>query len=79
MTNIQAISYGVLGEANQIEINLMSFILGEIPQVQVRIMNDEKTFEYKVLTMPDDVYQAWGTDDQIVIDWVLDELGFIEV
>ncbi len=78
MTTIQTISYGVLGEANQIEINLMSFILGQIPQVQVRILNGEKTFEYKVLTMPNDVYQAWGTNDQTVIDWVLNELELTE-
>lgn len=78
MTNIETISYGVLGEANQIEINLMSFILGQIPQVQVRILNVEKTFEYKVLTMPNDVYQAWGTNDQTVIDWVLNELELTE-
>lgn len=78
MTTIQTISYGVLGEANQIEINVMPFVLGKIPQVQVLIMNDEKTFEEKFLTMPSNIYQTWGTDDQIIVDWVLDELGLIE-
>ena len=78
MTTIQTISYGVLGEANQIEINLMSFVLGEIPQVQVRITNGEKDFEFKFLTMPNSVYQAWGTNDQTVIDWVLGELELTE-
>jgi hypothetical protein len=78
MTNIQTISYGVLGEANQIEINLMTFVLGEIPQVQVRITDGQKDFEFKFLTMPNDVYQAWGTNDQTVIDWVLNELELTE-
>lgn len=79
MTNIQIISYGVLGEADKIEINIMSFILGEIPQVQVRIMNDERIFEDKFLTMPNNIYQSWGTDDQVVIDWVVDTLELTEV
>jgi len=78
MTNIQTISYGVLGEANKIEINIMSFLLGEIPQVQVRIMNEERTFEDKFLFMPNNIYQSWGTDDQVVIDWVLEELELTE-
>lgn len=79
MANIQTISYGVLGEANKIEIHLLSFVLGQIPEVQAIIRNDEKIFEYKLLTMPNNVYQNWGTDDQIVIDWVLDELELVEV
>ena len=78
MTNIQTISYGVLGEANKIQINVLFFVLGQIPQIQVSIMNDERNFEDKVLTMPNDVYQNWGTDDQVVIDWVLDELELTE-
>ena len=79
MTNIQTISYGVLGEADKIEVTIMPFVLGKIPQVQVLIMNNEKTFEDKLLTMPSGVYQSWGTDDQIVIDWVLGELELIEI
>jgi len=79
MTNIQTISYGVLGEANKIQINILFFVLGQIPQVQVSVMNNERNFEDKLLTMPENVYQAWGTDDQVVIDWVLDELGLTEV
>jgi len=78
MTNIQTISYGVLGEANKIQINILFFVLGEIPQIQVSIMNNVRNFEDKVLTMPDSVYQAWGTDDQVVIDWVLNELELTE-
>lgn len=73
--NIEQISYGVLGNADQIEITIGSFSLGEIPRVIVSLKNSEKTLETKLLEMPEETYQNWGTDDQVVIDWVLDELN----
>jgi len=31
------------------------------------------------LTMTGEVYANWGEDDQYIIDWALNELGFVEV
>lgn len=77
--NIEQISYGVLGNADQIEITIGSFSLGEIPRVIVSFKNSEKTLETKVLEMPEETYQNWGTDDQVVVDFVLEELGLTEI
>lgn len=31
------------------------------------------------LQMPQSVYDTWGTDDNVIIDWALTELGFTKV
>jgi len=31
------------------------------------------------ITMNQETYNNWGTDDEYVIDWALNELGFIKV
>jgi len=31
------------------------------------------------LTLPQSNYDTWGTDDSVVTDWVLTQLGFTEV
>lgn len=72
---IKSVSYGVLGNATQIDITILPFNLGLIPKVRVGIINDEKSFESKTLDMPTDVYENWGTDDSTIINWVCEELG----
>ena len=73
--NIQEVSYGVLGEANQIEIRIHPFAIGEIPMVSVDIKNDEKTFETRTLEMPQNIYENWGTDDSVVVEWVAEAIS----
>jgi hypothetical protein len=72
---IKSVSYGVLGNATQIDITILPFNLGLIPKVRVDIVNDEKSFESKTLDMPEDIYENWGTDDSTIINWVYEELG----
>jgi hypothetical protein len=31
------------------------------------------------LTMSAETYASWGEDDQYIIDWALNELGFVEI
>jgi hypothetical protein len=30
------------------------------------------------LPMDQDTYDAWGTDDSVIVDWALQELGFVK-
>jgi hypothetical protein len=74
--NIQTISYGAMGEANKMDITVIPFLLGsETTSLSVNIKNDEKIFESKKLDIPQDIYESWGTDDSIIIEWVCEELG----
>lgn len=73
---IETVSYGVLGNADFITINVRPFFIGEeTASIVVTLENSEKSFETKILTLPTDVYEAWGTDDSVIINWVCEELG----
>lgn len=72
---IETVSYGVLGNADFITISVRPFFIGEeTASLVVTLENDEKSFETKILTIPQEVYNKWGTDDSVIINWVCEAL-----
>jgi hypothetical protein len=45
----------------------------ETQEVTTNVIKNEVMHE-EFLNMTEEVYENWGTDDQVVIDWVLSEL-----
>lgn len=50
-----------------VSLNSDAYVSGQI--------HNDKLFETFQLYMPSDVYNQWGTNDDFLIDWVLQELG----
>lgn len=74
--NIQEVSYGVLGSATTIEVEVMNFVLGsESADVAVKLMDGANVLERKLVPLSQEVYQQWGTDDSVVLNYVVSELG----
>ena len=93
MTNIKTISFGFKGNANAIEIILEDYKLGIPPRLLVKFfdaqetegtdVNNEPVTNYvymheEFLDMTEEVYENWGTDDQVVVDFVLETLELTE-
>ena len=93
MINIETTSFGYKGNANTISITITDYNLGFPPKILVKFFNKE-TIENEVtnevtenfaemheqfIPMTQEVYEAWGTDDQVVVDFVLEELGLTEI
>jgi hypothetical protein len=77
MIKIQPVNIPTKGIANQINI-----IVGSITlpceygaSIWYQLMSDDNTLIDGNLTMSEQVYMQWGTDDNYVIDWVLKELN----
>lgn len=65
-------------EANELEITVNSFMLFPSKiNVTWKIMGPYVSKE-GIITLPQHIVDAWGTDDTVVKDYVLFELGLIE-
>lgn len=61
----------------KVSIDLPSFTLNAAEATaHVTMFTEETRFvEAKTVPIPSEVYVAWGTDDNFIIDYVLTELG----
>ena len=77
MIKIQPITIPTKGTANQINIVVGSITLPCDYGVSIfyKLMNEDNPLLEGALTMGESVYSQWGTDDNFVIDWVLNELN----
>jgi hypothetical protein len=80
--NIQpttSVSFPLDGEVNKIDINVNSFELfpSEV-SVTWKVYGDT-TFKTGIIILPQNVVDAWGTDDTIVKNYVLQQLGLTEI
>lgn len=65
----------------KVRIDLPSFELNATEATaHVTMFTEETRFvEAKTVTIPPEVYVAWGTDDNFIIDYVLTELGLTRI
>jgi uncharacterized cupin superfamily protein len=80
--NIQpttSVSFPLGGEVNQIQIITNAFTLfpSEI-SVTWKVSGDTVSKE-GVIVLPQSIVDVWGTDDTIVKDYVLQQLGLTEI
>jgi len=65
-------------EANQLEITVNSFILFPTKINVTWKVTGPYVSKEGIITLPQHIVDAWGTDDTIVKEYVLFELGLIE-
>jgi hypothetical protein len=75
---IQEISVGLRQTANNIKLIQFDYALGsnEGCKVKVQYFNDDNLKIEELLELPSEIVAEW-TDDQPLIDYVLNELGLI--
>lgn len=44
----------------------------------VLYLSDHRVVKIERVEIPEDVYTSWGTDDQVIIDYVLSQLNLME-
>ena len=75
-TNI--ITYPLNWEAKSIEITINAFkLFPDIVEVFWKINGDSTSFSGST-TVPNEIISKWGTDDSIIKDYVLNQLGLLE-
>ncbi len=77
MIKIQPVNIPTKGTANQINIVVGSITLpcDYGANILYQLKNDDNTLIEGNLTMSEQIYSQWGTDDNYVIDWVLNSLN----
>lgn len=59
---------------DKLYINDISIDLNKDARISVGVMGDEIGLSY-LLKMDSETYKNWGTDDEYVVNWVLEQLG----
>jgi len=74
-----SVNFPLDGEANKIDINVNSFGLfpSEI-SVTWKVYGDTAS-KSGVIVLPQSIVDVWGTDDTVVKDYVLQQLGLTEI
>lgn len=70
-------TFNVSIPVNQIHISMPEFSLGATEGYAHVTMGSEAypTVKAQRMLIPESVYSKWGTDDQVIVDYVLSELG----
>jgi hypothetical protein len=80
--NIQptsSISFPLDGEVNQLEIITNAFTLFPSEISVTWKVSGDTTSKEGVIILPQYIVDAWGTDDTVVKDYVLFQLGLTEI
>lgn len=80
ITNIQPVDIPTKGDAVQFNITVYNYELGgSSVDFAWQIMDvNSNVLITGILTMISPDLDNWGTDDEYVIDWALNQLGFIK-
>lgn len=88
MINIQDVTVPTKGTGKYFQITALNFVVSPTNGIQtywqVFSENEDEEGNKKPgamlidgnLPMDQDTYDAWGTDDNVIVDWALQELGF---
>jgi len=74
----QSVHLPLLGTVNNLEIRVNSFSLFPSSIEVFWKVSGETVSKEGTLTLPRELISAWGTDDTIIQDYVLDQLGLVE-
>lgn len=82
MIHINSVVIPTKGTAKYLDVKVLSFDIsptdGIILYWSVHDENGLMLLEGN-MNFPQEQYDSWGTDDSVVSDWVMTELGFTEV
>lgn len=82
MIQINSVVIPTKGTAKYLDVKVLSFDIsptdGIILYWSVHDENGLMLLEGN-MNFPQEQYDSWGTDDSVVSDWVMTELGFTEV
>lgn len=78
MINIQPIEIPLFGTITQVEIIIPTFSLSDLNTVSIEIhlYINGQFFKKLDQPIPQNVYNSWGTDDNYLINWALEQNGF---
>lgn len=80
--NIQptsSVSFPLNGEVNQLEIFTNSFALFPSQVSVTWKVSGNNTSKEGLIILPQNIVDVWGTDDTVVKDYVLQQLGLTEI
>jgi hypothetical protein len=74
---IQPIEIQFLGNIKYFSVKVLDYKVGEIPEDLEVILYDE--FHAPVhtmkVTLTNEVYEQWGTDDSVLVEWVAEAIS----
>lgn len=63
-----------------IEIESTKIVLNEYARFMVKLLDEQKrVLEVEVVELSGDDYSNWGSDDQYVVDFILNQLGLTKL
>jgi hypothetical protein len=74
----QSVQLPLLGTVNNLEIRVNSFPLFPSSIEIIWQVSGETLIKEGTMTLPEEVVSVWGTDDTIVKEYVLQQLGLVE-
>jgi len=74
----QSVQLPLSGIANNLEITAKSFPLFPSSIEIIWQVSGDTVLKEGTITLPAEIVAAWGTDDSIVKDYVLQQLGLVE-
>lgn len=74
----QAVQLPLSGVVNNLQIMVNSFSLFPTSIEVIWQVSGETITKEGTMTLPEEVVSAWGTDDNVVKDYVLQQLGLVE-
>jgi len=75
---VQSVQLPLLGIVDNLEIRVNSFPLFPSSIEVFWKVSGETASKEGTITLPQDIVDVWGTDDTVVKDYVLQQLGLIE-
>lgn len=70
----------IISTATKVEIVMIGFSLKATSGMcDVMFYNDTRSIKTERIIIPEDVYSIWGSDDQVIIDYVLNTLDLTQV
>lgn len=74
----QSVQLPLLGTVNNLEIRVNSFPLFPTSIEVIWQVSGETLIKEGTITLPAEIVSAWGTDDNVVKNYVLQQLGLVE-
>jgi hypothetical protein len=74
----QSVKIPLNGMVNNLEIIVNSFSLFQTSIEVIWKLTGTFTIKEGTLTIPNNIVSSWGTDDTIIKDYVLEQLGLVE-
>lgn len=76
--NVEDSPYIITNTINRVAINISKIDLFKSVTIAASLYNDKKLLTNKIITLTGAEYDAWGNNDQYIIDITLEKLGLKE-